>query len=103
MSLKNLSSDADEKCVFISALTGDGIDDFTAALEELILHGKREVMLKLSHADAGVLSTVYNIMENVSVEYTEEGMTVTALADTKSAGQLRKYVVGYDEMYPDVE
>ena len=103
MSLKRLSSGADEKCVFISALNGDGLDEFAASLEELIRGGKRMITLSIPHSDAGVLSTVYRIMENVSVEYTEDGMTVSALSDEKSAGQLKKYVVGYSDLYPDAE
>ncbi len=103
MALKSLSSGADEKCVFISALTGDGIGEFASALEELIRGGKREITMKIPHSDAGALSTVYKLMENVSVEYTEDSMTVTALSDEKSAGQLKKYVVGYDDAYPVAE
>lgn len=103
MALKRLSSGADEKCVFISALTGEGVEDFSSSLEELIRGGKREITLNLSHAESGVLSTVYKICENVSVEYNENGMTVKALADSKSAGQLKRYVAGYDEMFPTVD
>ena len=103
MALKSLSSGADEKCVFISALTGEGIDSFADALEELIRAGKRNITMKIPHADAGALSAVYKTMENVSVEYTEDGMTVNALADEKSAGQLKQYVVGYSELYPFAE
>ncbi len=103
MTLKRLSSGADEKCVFISALTGEGVEDFSSSLEELIRGGKREITLNLSHAESGVLSTVYKICENVSVEYNENGMTVKALADSKSAGQLKRYVTGYDEMFPTVD
>lgn len=103
MALKRLSSGADEKCVFISALTGEGVGEFSSSLEELIRGGKREITLNLSHAESSVLSTVYKICENVSVEYNENGMTVKALADPKSAGQLKRYVSGYDELFPTVD
>ena len=37
--------------------------------------------------------------QTVTVKYTENGIKVTALADAKSAGQLRKYIKNYEELF----
>ncbi len=101
LSLKRLSSGADEKCVFISALTGDGIEDFSSALEELLSAGKKRVNMLIPFAESGVLSTIYRICENVETDYRDDVISVTATADGKSAGQLKKYIVDYELLYPE--
>lgn len=103
MSYKALAGKADEKCVFISARTGDGIDSFASALEDLLSAGKRYVTLRIPLSDGAVLSSVYKSCENVSVEYLPDSIEVTALADAKSAGQLRRYIENYEALFGKAE
>ena len=101
--LKHIAVSADEKCVFISALTGDGIDEFSAALDSIIASGKRRIRLSVPISDGGVLSSVYKLCENVEVEYTNELINIVAVADAKSAGQLKRFIVGYDSVFGNGE
>lgn len=103
LAYKKLASGADERAVFVSALTGEGMDSFDEALEELLSQGKRRVEMRLPHSESAVVSTIYRICEDVKVEYSDDGTIVTALADAKSAGQLREYIVGYDELFAKEE
>lgn len=99
LTLKGLSSGADEKCVFISALNGDGLDSFAEALEELLSDGKKRVTMTLSLAESAVVAIVYRCCEDVEVDYTDESIKITATADEKSAGQLKKYIDDYDFLF----
>lgn len=99
LTLKGLASGADEKAVFISALTGDGLDSFAKTLEELLSDGKRRIELEIPHSQSGVVSTVYRICEDVEVDYANDVIKITATADRKSTGQLKKYVVDYDSVF----
>jgi len=103
MGLRTMASDADERCVFVSALTGEGIAGLEIALEELLGDGKKTVEMLIPHSDGGAVNTVYRICENVEVDYTAEGTVITALCDAKAAGQLSKYIKGYDKLFPRIE
>lgn len=103
LGLKALASDADEKCVFISALTGDGVDTLAKCLEEMTTAQKKRVELEIPHSDSKVVNTVYRICDNVDVSYNENGISVSAVCDRKSAGQLSKYIKDYDILFPSEE
>ena len=101
--LRRIAVSADEKSVFISALNGEGIDELSSALDSVIAAGKRRIRLSVPVSDGGVLSTVYKLCENVETEYTDEFINISAVADSKSAGQLKRYVVDYDSVFGNGE
>ncbi len=101
--LRTMASNADEKCVFLSAKNGSGIEELEKALEELLGDGKKTVEMLIPHSDGGAVNTVYRICENVQVDYTAEGTSITALCDAKAAGQLSKYIKDYDVLFPKRE
>ncbi len=103
LGLRTMASKADEKCVFVSALSGEGIPELEIALEEMLGDGKKTVEMLIPHSDGGAVNTVYRICENVEVDYTAEGTAITALCDAKAAGQLSKYIKDYDKLFPRVE
>ncbi len=78
--------------VAISALDGRGIDDLIGELEKIALAGKRMVTFRIPLSEQGVLGKIYNLVKVENVEYGEEFVTVLALCDEKSLGQLRKYL-----------
>ncbi len=82
--------------VFISAKTGEGVDDLIALLEKTAAARRRELTFLFPHADSGMLNKLYSSSSsNVkSVEYTELGTKVVAVCDEKTAGQLAKYMIG---------
>ena len=103
LSMKALADGADETSVFISALTGEGIDEFSEKLEKMLSCGKRRVELEIPLSESGIVATVYKICEDVEVEYTDDGVKASALVDEKSAGRLKKYIVDYDAIFINEE
>ena len=83
----------DERFVYISAATGQGVDSLIAKLEALVTDGKRRVTYFIPNSDGGALNTLYRVATVENVEYGAEGMTVLALADAKARGMMRKYAL----------
>ncbi len=82
---------ARENVVYMSALTGQGTELLVAKLEELLLAAKRSVVFTIPNSEAGALNTLYKNATVQDVEYGAEAIKVTALADAKTIGMLRKY------------
>jgi len=76
----------------ISLKTGQGVDRLIEALQRLAREGKSEVVFNIPHAEQGVINTIYKNAVVNSVEYGDEYVTVTAVADAKLKGMLRKYI-----------
>ena len=76
----------------LSALTGEGIDDFVSKLERMVLDGKTDEIFKIPNSDAGVLNRLYGAAKVNSVEYGDEYLTVSATVDAKTRGQYAKYL-----------
>ena len=89
-----------ENVVFISAKTGQGIEQMLERLEGIVSAGKRRVTYFVPNSDGGALNTLYRMATVESVEYGAEGMTVVALVDAKVRGMMRRYAV--DDL-PDPE
>ena len=82
-----------ENIVFISAQTGQGIEQLIAKLEAIISEGKRKITYFIPNSDGGALNTLYRFATVESVEYGADGMTVVALADAKARGMMKKYAL----------
>lgn len=76
----------------VSALTGEGIDDFVAKLERMVLDGKTDEVFRIPNSDAGVLNRLYCAAKINNVEYGDEYLTVSATVDAKTRGQYAKYL-----------
>lgn len=95
LQMKRIAASSGSKFVFISAKTGEGIDDFSRVLEALCRIGKKRVTVLLP-ADAGsLLSLIYRDGENVLTDYLESGVKVTVTCDDKLYGRIKDYL--YDE------
>ncbi len=92
--LRRLALDAGGDCVFISALTGEGMDSFAVACEKLLSGGKKQVSIVLPQSKAGLVSTLYAKGENIEVDYRPDAIYVTLTADEKLRGQFAQYIVG---------
>jgi len=90
--LKRIASDYNGETVFISAKTGEGLEDFLTALEKLLRGGKKQISLKIPQSKAGIISTLYTKGENVEVDYRGDGIYATLVADEKLQGQLSEYI-----------
>ena len=91
-----------ENIVYISALTGQGIEMLISRIEAIVADGKRRVTYFIPNSDGGALNTLYRFATVESVDYGADGMTVMALADAKARGMMRKYAVD-DPVEEDID
>lgn len=86
-----IGREAAEDTVYISALTGQGIERLTERLETMVMNGKRRVTYVIPNGEAGVLNTLYKYATVESVEYGNTAITAVALADSRARGLLRRF------------
>lgn len=79
--------------VFISAVTGAGMDRFVEVLESKVLAGKRKVKYLFPHTSQGLLNILYSEAVVESCDYTDEGAYVCAVVDERTRGRLSKFEV----------
>jgi GTP-binding protein HflX len=90
--LGRLRSDGDTEYAAISAKTGLGVDEMILKLEKMLGEGMRRVTFNLPMSGGGIVNDFYNNAENVEVEYTATGISVTATVDDKLYGKYQRYV-----------
>lgn len=91
LELGGIGREAAEDTVYISALTGQGIERLTERLETMVMNGKRRVTYVIPNGEAGVLNTLYKYATVESVEYGDTAITAVALADSRARGLLRRF------------
>ena len=79
--------------VYISALTGQGVDRLVERLEALVTDGKRRITYFIPNKDAGALNDLYRLATVESVDYGADGMRVVALADARARGTMKRFAV----------
>jgi GTP-binding protein HflX len=85
-------SDEPRYAVYISAKTGQGLDQLAETLQSVIRRGKRRVTFVIPNAEQGALSKLYAEQAAVeSVDYGYEAVTVVATVDDRVYGMLKKY------------
>lgn len=88
-----VKSGDESRPVYLSAKTGQGVDQLVSAIEEIVLSGKRRVTYRIPNSDAGAVSKLYMVASVESVDYGAEAITVVAMADAKARGQMKAYAV----------
>ncbi len=78
--------------VYISALTGEGIDDLLSRVEKALDEGKKEVVFRFPASGGGYVSRLYQTSTVLSCDYTENGIVVRTIADEKIRGMYREYL-----------
>ena len=89
--LARVGQGVSDNAVYISALTGQGVDRLVSKLEELVTDGKRRITYFIPNSDAGALNTLYRVANVESVDYGAQGITAVALADARARGLMKKY------------
>ena len=90
--LKRFKS-GESECVFISALTGEGIESLTIALENVIRKQKRKVKFRFMLSDGALLNAVYREADSVETEYLTDAIICDAVVDEKLYGKLSEYII----------
>jgi len=89
--MRTAAAASDSDAVFISARTGEGMDDLTAALERIARDGRRRESYLIPYADGAALHLLHDRAYDVSLEYTDGGVRVSAIVDARIAGRLAAY------------
>ena len=79
--------------VFISALTGMGIDSFLSKLETLARAGTRKCILHIPMAEQNVLNQLYKLATVENINYYDDYVEVSAVLDTRAQGTFKKYII----------
>ncbi len=82
-----------DQCVFISAITGEGIDELIVKLGALVNAGKKKITCRLSPSDGSLLNLIYRDADSVKTEYTDNDVICTAVVDDKLYGKLTPYII----------
>lgn len=83
----------DGNTVFISAKTGDGVDELSEKLQRIVSEGRTHEVFKIPSSGLSALNLLYKEAVVDSVEYDEFGATVKALVDARVKGILAEYIV----------
>lgn len=86
-----LSVSGNGRCVYISALTGEGCDGLLEAISEVIHEGCRRVVFKIPNSELGALNMLYKNATVEDVVYEDTCAEVTAIVDARVYGMMKKY------------
>jgi GTPase len=77
--------------VFVSARTGEGIDELLTRISELIPQPEVEVSLLVPYERGDIISKLHDVGRVLTTEYVEDGTLVTALVHPQSVESLKPY------------
>ena len=89
----DLVSDRRNDRFYISAKTGEGMSELVAAVERLVLGGRRRVKFFFPHGKGGYADTLYKNGVDVRAEYGADGVSIEATVDMKTCGMLKEFIV----------
>ena len=92
LQLKQSAHGENHDMVFISARTGAGLNQMIEKLEVMAGAGKQRVHLFIPPAEGAVTGVIYQLGDDVEMDYREDGIYVTVTADDKLIGKIRKYI-----------
>ena len=87
---------ADRQPIVVSAVTGEGIERLTDAIEARLGEGRQTLSLSLDPADGAGLSWLYRHSEVLSKDMGDDGrLAVTVRADAKNADIMRRKYMAF--------
>ena len=81
-----------ENVVAISARQGRGMEQLLSAIEKALNQGLHHVEVTLPYAMGGMVETLHDGAQVISVEYTAEGIVLDVILDEILYGRLKSYV-----------
>ena len=79
--------------VFVSGVSGEGLDELRDRLEDALAHTLRPLDLLVPYADGGSLAELHELAGDVSREDTAEGVRVHALVPARLAERFARFAV----------
>lgn len=93
----------DMKVVSISAKEGIGVEKLVEEIENVFMDGKKRVVFTFPHSAQADVSRLYSFCSVEDVEYGEDAVRVTAIADQKCRGIFSKYLDPKDRIKSEDE
>lgn len=93
MLLKRIADQGGCESVFISAKTGEGMEEFTEKLERIASEGRSRAEFLIPYSDGGAVNLLHALAHDVQTEYVEDGVRVIATVDAKTRGKLKEYLI----------
>lgn len=81
-----------EDVVAISAAQGAGMDALRKAIEKALGHSRHHILVTLPYSMGGMVETLHDNAQVLSVDYTAEGIAVETIVDPILYGRLRDYI-----------
>ena len=81
-----------EDVVRMSARQGRGMEDLLAAIEKALGHSRHQITVVLPYSMGGMVETLHNNAQVLSMDYTAEGIVVETVVDDILYGRLREYI-----------
>ena len=82
----------DANTVVVSGVSGQGIDSLLSAIEDTIHQFKKKYTLLIPYSNQSVVSALYNGYSVESVDYVDDGISVTVILDERGRGMYGKYI-----------
>ena len=90
---REVPSTENDDTVFVSGVTGKGIDNLLSAIERTVQRFKKKYTLLIPYTSQALVSALYNNYTVSSTEYLDDGISVEVILDEKGRGMYGKYVV----------
>ena len=81
-----------EDVVAISAKKGTGTEKLLSAIEKALGHSRHHIEVLIPYSVGGIVDTLHNNAQVLSVDYTEKGILVDAVVDPILYGRLKEYI-----------
>ena len=91
---EHISLSDNESTVVLSGITGEGIDRLLELIETAVYKFKRKYSLLIPYGEQSALSAIYNSYSVDGVEYTDDGISLTAVLDERGKGLYGKFIIG---------
>ncbi len=92
LQLKQSTGGENRDMVFISAKTGAGLAQMIEKLEGMAGEGKKRVHLFIPPSEGAVTGLLYQLGDDVEMDYRADGIYCTVTVDDKLYGKIRKYI-----------
>jgi GTP-binding protein HflX len=83
-----------DKTVYISAKSGDGLDDLMNAISDVSPGKKRRIEICIPYNEGALVNEIHEKHKVLSEEYTSEGTLMTILADSAIYERVKIYEIG---------
>jgi len=91
--MKTLAAESGTEVVFLSAKTGAGCDTLVEKIERMAQENKHRITVHIPPEDGAVTGIIYKEGDDVDMEYREDGIRCTCVADEKLYAKLKKYII----------